>query len=105
MLKVFLKPLLLSQAVGFVAVGCASTVKVIEHASLQTKVNLAEPVFLNLAVAERTVICKDNKYIRCPEYSPLTWHLKIDSQKGHNPRRGSYKGKLDYPGKHHLLCL
>lgn len=58
MLKSFLKTFVVILLVGFVAVGCASTVKVIEHASLQTKVNLSEPVFLNLAVAERTAYVK-----------------------------------------------
>jgi hypothetical protein len=38
--------------------GCASTSKMIDHASLQTKVTMSEPVFLNLATSERTVYVK-----------------------------------------------
>jgi len=38
--------------------GCASTARVIEHASLQTKVALSEPVFLNIASQDRTVYVK-----------------------------------------------
>jgi hypothetical protein len=38
--------------------GCASTAKMIDHASLQTKVRLSEPIFLNLTAGERTVYAK-----------------------------------------------
>ncbi|HOP86864.1 MAG TPA: complement resistance protein TraT [Syntrophorhabdaceae bacterium] len=42
----------------FALYGCASTAKVIDHASLKTKVTLSEPIFLNLATPERTVYVK-----------------------------------------------
>jgi len=43
--------------VFFTIYGCASTATMLDHASLQTKVTLSEPVFLNLA-GERTAYAK-----------------------------------------------
>ncbi|MCX7858317.1 MAG: complement resistance protein TraT [Deltaproteobacteria bacterium] len=37
---------------------CASTSKIIEHANLQTKVTLVEPIFLNVAAPKRTAFVK-----------------------------------------------
>lgn len=58
MLKKHFKALVVVLIVGFIATGCASTAKMIDHATLQTKVKLSEPIFLSLATAERTAYVK-----------------------------------------------
>ncbi|MCX8023313.1 MAG: complement resistance protein TraT [Syntrophorhabdaceae bacterium] len=52
------KKLLVFVFVLFAIYGCASTAKIVDHASLKTKVTLSEPVFLNLATPQRTVYVK-----------------------------------------------
>ncbi|MCX7965835.1 MAG: complement resistance protein TraT [Syntrophorhabdaceae bacterium] len=54
----FFKSLFIYIIVGFLFAGCASTAKMVDHASLKTKVTLSEPIFLNLAAMERTVYPK-----------------------------------------------
>jgi len=56
-MKIF-KTLMVVAFVFFTIYGCASTSKMIDNATLQTKVTLSEHIFLNLAASERTVYTK-----------------------------------------------